>query len=300
MGREFVRHTKLYPEPVTVAALERFWRGTGSNGRLAEKVRGKHWMRKDERRGDREYEFGVPIPGRILPPHLWTKTGIKRLPAEGPLDFAVIFGRQAPVVLDIGCGNGRFLLASAIRRPEYDHFGIDILPVVIRYATRRANQRGLKNIRFAVCGGHEFLEKYVAPHSIAEIHIYHPQPYHDPRKRHRRLLTPEFLALVHRSLIPRGLFVLQTDNPAYWEYLQKVVPVLFDFEEQIGPWPDMPEGRTRREIYATRKGLPIFRGYGYPRQDIDEGRLQELISNLPRPDFETLARKEPLEPAEDW
>jgi tRNA (guanine-N7-)-methyltransferase len=256
-------------------------------------------MAKNERRGDREYEFGVPIPGRILPPHLWTKTGIKRLPPEGPLNFATIFGREAPLVLDIGCGNGRFLLASAIRRPEFNHLGIDILPVVIRYATRRANQRGLKNIRFAVCGGHEFLEKYVPPNCITEIHIYHPQPFHDPRKRHRRLLTPEFLALVYRSLVPEGLLVLQTDNPAYWEYLQAVVPALFHFEEQIGPWPDMPEGRTRREIYAIRKGLPIFRGYGHPRRDIEADELEGVISHLPRPDFDTIARQEPLETADE-
>jgi tRNA (guanine-N7-)-methyltransferase len=101
------------------------------------------------------------------------------------------------------------------------------------------------------------------------------------------LLTPEFLALVHRSLVPGGLFVLQTDNPAYWEYLHVVVPAFFEFEEQIGPWPDMPEGRTRREIYAQRKGLPIFRGYGRPLPDLgDEERLRR-VGNLPLPDFDT-------------
>lgn len=244
-------------------------------------------MAKNERRGDREFEFGVPIPGRILPPHLWTKTALKKLPPEGPLDFAAIFGRDAPLVVDIGCGNGRFLIASALRRREINHVGIDILPVVIRYATRRANQRGLKNVRFAVCGGHEFLEKYVRPHSVAEIHIYHPQPYHDPAKRHRRLLTPEFIALVHRSLIPRGLFVIQTDNEAYWRYLLPILPLFFHFEEQIGPWPDMPEGRTRREIYARRKGLPIFRGYGYAREDLSDEEAVRLASTLPQPDFES-------------
>lgn len=244
-------------------------------------------MAKYERRGDREYEYGVPIPGRILPPHLWTKTALKKLPPQGPLDFAAIFGRNAPLVLDIGCGNGRFLLASALRRPELNHLGIDVLPVVIRYATRRANHRGLKNIRFAVCGGHEFLEKYTPPHSVAEIHIYHPQPYHDPEKRHRRLLTPEFLALVHRSLVPRGLFVIQTDNQAYWEYLLAILPRFFKFEEQIGPWPDMPEGRTRREIYARRKGLPIFRGYGYAREDLSDEEAMQIAQSLPAPLFES-------------
>ena len=96
----------------------------------------------DRREGDVEYEFGIPIPGRILPEDQWARTALKKLPPEGPIDWAQVFGRTAPLILDIGCGNGRFTLASAIRRPEFDHVGIDILPVVIRYATRRANQRG--------------------------------------------------------------------------------------------------------------------------------------------------------------
>src|SRR3954447_23774071 len=122
--------------------------------------------RKPRRRIERE--FGVPVAGEILDPALWTQTALKRLPEPGPLRWAELFGRPAPVVLDLGCGNGRFLLGSAVWRPDHDHFGLDVLPVVIRYATRRANQRGLTNVRFAVGGAHPFLEKYVEPGSVAE------------------------------------------------------------------------------------------------------------------------------------
>src|SRR5262245_9053939 len=55
-----------------------------------------------------EREFGVPVPGKILPQAQWTRTALKKLPAEGPLDWQGIFGRVAPAVVDIGCGNGRF------------------------------------------------------------------------------------------------------------------------------------------------------------------------------------------------
>ena len=64
--------------------------------------------------GEIEHEFGVAIPGRILPEPEWARTAIKRLPPPGPLDWAAIFGRKAPVVLDLGCGNGRFTLGSAL------------------------------------------------------------------------------------------------------------------------------------------------------------------------------------------
>jgi tRNA (guanine-N7-)-methyltransferase len=196
-----------------------------------------------------------------------------------------MFGRRAPVVLDLGCGNGRSVLWSAIRRPEYDHLGVDSLPVVIRYARKRARQRGLANVRFAVGNAGQVIERYVVPGSVAEVDIYHPQPYYDPSQVGRRLITPRFLLLVHRALEPGGLLVLQTDNPAYWRYMQEVVPAFFDFREEPGPWPDAPEGRTRREIIARQHSLPIFRGQGRARTAIDPAEACRLAETLPPPVF---------------
>ena len=67
----------------------------------------------------------------ILPPDQWVRTALKKLPAAGYLDWEALFGRRAPRVLDLGCGNGRFVVSSAVRRPEVDHLGVDALPVVI-------------------------------------------------------------------------------------------------------------------------------------------------------------------------
>jgi tRNA (guanine-N7-)-methyltransferase len=233
-----------------------------------------------------EREFGVPVAGEILPPERWTQTALKRLPAEGPLDWAALFGRSAPVVLDLGCGNGRYLIYSAVWRPDHDHLGLDALPVVIRYATRRGNQRGLTNLRFAVGNAHEFLERLVAPGSVAEIHCYHPQPYYDPAQAHRRLVTPAFLALVHRSLATGGLFFTQTDNPGYWTYIRQAAAFFFEFEERARPWPDAPKGRTRREIIALRRGLPVFRGWGRARLGLGEAEALRLAQALPPPVFD--------------
>ncbi len=246
-----------------------------------------------------EREFGVPFAGEILDPSHWTQTALKKLPAVGPLDLSALFGRSAPLIVDLGCGNGRFLIGSAVWRPDHDHLGIDVLPVVIRYATRRANQRGLHNIRFAVCDAMRLLEHYLPPHSAAEIHCYHPQPYYDPSQVHLRLVTPSFLASVHRALVPSGLFFIQTDNPGYWRYIRDIVPFFFEFHERIGRWPDSPKGRTRREIIALRRGLPIFRGQGMARQGLSETAALRLAEELPPPVFDADRRLRELDEREN-
>ena len=242
-----------------------------------------------------EREFGVPFAGEILEPSRWSQTALKKMPETGRLNWAELFGRVAPVVLDLGCGNGRYSIGSAVTRGDRDHLGIDTLPVVIRYARKRGNQRGLTNLRFAVGGAYELLDKWIEAGSVAEIHCYHPQPYYDPSQVHRRLIRPDFLALAHRSLIPGGLFVVQTDNPGYWKYIRDVVTVFFDFHERIGRWTDTPRGRTRREIIAVKKGLPIFRGTGTAKLGLTEDNSLRLAESLPPPVFDADRRLRDLD-----
>ena len=232
-----------------------------------------------------EEEFGVPIPGTILPEADWARTAIKRLPPPGPLDLEAIFGRVAPLVVELGCGNGRYTLLSALNRPTHNHLASDILPVVIRYATRRANQRGLHNVRFAVRDAQTMIRDYLGSQTVAEVHLYHPQPYHDPKQSHLRLVTPRFLAEVHRVLEPGGRFVIQTDNPDYWDYINQVVPVFLDWHDQPGPWPDAPDGRSRREILARSRHLRIFRGWGSRRDDLSAAAAIRVADRLPAPLF---------------
>ena len=211
---------------------------------------------------------------------------MKQLPRTGSLSWPAIFGRAAPAVLDLGCGNGRYLIGSAMGRPDHNHFGLDVKPVVIRYATKRANQRGLTNVRFAVANARDFLQRLVPSHSVAEIHLYHPQPYYDITLVHRRLITPEFVMMLHRRLVPGGLLVAQTDNPGYWRYMRELFSFFFEWQELAERWPDAPQGRTRREIVALQRGLPIYRGQGSPRTNLDEVGARHIAEQLPLPIFD--------------
>lgn len=242
-----------------------------------------------------EREFGVPIAGEILEQSLWTNTALKQLPTEGNLPLEEIFGRKAPLIVDVGCGNGRFLLGSAVWRPDMDHLGADPLPVVIRYATRRGNQRGLTNLRFLVCDGMKLVEKLLPAESVAELHCYHPQPYHEPHRYEERLITPRFLAATHRVIQPGGQLFLQTDSNAYWRYMKEIVVHFFDFQERIGKWPDAPKGRTRREILSLKRGNPIFRGVGVRKDNLTQDEIQDLVRQLPWPTFHTEAHLRKLD-----
>lgn len=230
-----------------------------------------------------EFECGVPFPGRILPGAQWTRTGWRD---DGrPFDWERFFGRVAPRVVDLGCGNGRYLIGSALARPDRDHLGIDLVQPVIDYAAHRANQRGLVNARFVVGDASAWFFERLAPDSVDEIHVYHPQPYYDPEEAVRRMLTPEFFARAWEVARRGGLLVLQTDNKPYWKYLLEAVRKHFDAEIVPGPWPDAPLGRTRREIIARRKGLAIWRMTARRRDVPMEIAVPQPYFDADRPSF---------------
>lgn len=226
---------------------------------------------------DEDSEFGVPFPGRVLPREAWTTTGWRD--SGGPFDWVAVFGRDGPRVVDLGCGNGRYLIGSSLARPEVLHLGMDQVQVAIDWAARRANRRGCTNVRFVVGDAADWTYRRLAPGSLDEVHVYHPQPYYTVADRARRLFTAEFLDRVWALLRPGGLLVVQTDNKSYWSYLRQACRKHFAPTWHKPPWPDAPEGRTRREIEARRKGLVVWRMEAR-RRDVP------LDVEIPEPDFD--------------
>ena len=224
-------------------------------------------------------------PGKVLPKEQWVRT---RVPLGNPgvmFDWTRAFARDAKRVLDLGCGNGYWLVHSGLARADVDHLGIELVPPALRLGSLRAGQRGLFHVKFAWGDATEFVVERCPSNSVDEVHLYHPQPYYEAGKIARRQLTPEVLSAIQRVLRPGGQFVFQTDNPAYMIYARRIVPTLFEFHERFEPWEDMPKGRTLREIVARSQGLAIFRSTSIALTLSDEERAAR-VANLPQPDFD--------------
>jgi tRNA (guanine-N7-)-methyltransferase len=219
----------------------------------------------------------VEFPGRKLPRAEWTRTrtGLRTF------DWRAAFGRDGPRVVDLGCGNGRFLIASALARPDVLHLGIELVPQAVKFASLRAGQRGLANLKIAWGDASEFLER-CERRSIDEIHLYHPRPPEAGMRAGRRQLGPEVLLAIWRALRTAGLFVFQTDNARTADYARRAAGALFEWRERDGPWPDAPRGRTLREIVALARRMRIVRVEARPL-DLPDEEAAARAAAMPEP-----------------
>jgi tRNA (guanine-N7-)-methyltransferase len=208
-------------------------------------------------------DLDVGLPGRYA---LWVDASEE--PAR--FDWDRVFGRRARRILDIGSGDGRFLLESARLRPDCDHLGIELVGPLAARGALEARRRGLANVEFVSADAVAWLGNRGQEASIDEIHVYHPQPYFDPREAGRGMLTAKFFERLWEVLVPGGLLVLQTDDPRLGRYLLAACRNHFIPEIRPGPWPGAPEGRTRREAVALRKKRTVLR-IEAPRRDVPAG-----------------------------
>jgi tRNA (guanine-N7-)-methyltransferase len=152
---------------------------------------------------------------------LWPRYGIPE--GQAPLDWPSVFGRRAPVILEIGFGNGEALAAAAAAHPENNYLGIEVHRPGAGSLLRRIEVGTLSNVRVLLGDASEILAQRIPDASLAAVHLFFPDPW--PKKRHhkRRLVQPEFAALVARKLEAGGYFHLATDWPAYAEHMAAVL-----------------------------------------------------------------------------
>jgi tRNA (guanine-N7-)-methyltransferase len=143
--------------------------------------------------------------------------------AAAPLDAAAVFGRRAPLVVEIGFGMGDATAQIAAARPDHDFLGIEVHVAGVGALLRRIGERGLTNVRIVQHDAVEVLRTMIAPATLAGVHVYFPDPW--PKKRHhkRRLIQPPFVALLAERLAPGGYLHCATDWQPYAEQMLEVL-----------------------------------------------------------------------------
>ncbi|MGQ0620268.1 MAG: tRNA (guanosine(46)-N7)-methyltransferase TrmB [Panacagrimonas sp.] len=183
-------------------------------------------------------------------------------PIKGLIYFEAEFGRNAPVGLEIGFGNGDALIARAQQHPDHDYLGAEVHRPGVGYLLLQVEQLGLGNVRTTCRDAVEVLRQHVAPGSLSEIVIEFPDPWHKTRHHKRRLIQPAFAKLVCERLAPGGLLRLATDWAPYAQHMLEVLnaePALENLSPDGRFVPRLPSRpRTRFERRGERLGHEVF------------------------------------------
>ena len=140
-----------------------------------------------------------------------------------PLDFATLFGRDAPVAVEIGFGMGSATAAMAASAPDVDFLGIEVHPPGVGALLQRIDADSLGNVRIVQHDAVEVLESMIAPESLAAVHLFFPDPWHKKRHHKRRLVQTPFVRLLVSRLRAGATLHCATDWAPYAEQMLAVL-----------------------------------------------------------------------------
>ena len=206
----------------------------------------------------------VQRAGRLTPAQqraldeLWPKYGLEI--DQGALDPPARFGRGAPLVLEIGFGNGEALIHGALHSPERDFVGVEVHKPGVGRALNAIESKRLPNVRLYAEDAVEVLTQCVGEGALDEVRIYFPDPWHKKRHVKRRLIQPGFVELLASRIAAAGLLHLATDWEPYAEQMWEVMDACPQFRNSEGPGGHVPRPDWRPETHFERRGLRLGHG----------------------------------------
>ncbi len=173
----------------------------------------------DSRRPRAHIRSFVRREGRLTPgqqralDNLWPRFGVDA--DEKMIDFQAIFGRSAPITLEIGYGNGESLVQMAMAAPWRDFLGIEVHRPGVGRVLQRIEALGLTNLRTLCADAVVVLKRQIPDESIDRVQLFFPDPWHKKRHNKRRIVSSEWLALVRSKLVQGGVIHMATDWQHY-------------------------------------------------------------------------------------
>jgi tRNA (guanine-N7-)-methyltransferase len=158
--------------------------------------------------------------------------------AAAPFDPTAAFGRQAPLVLEIGFGMGETTAAIAAAHPELDFLGVEVFAAGVGALCRRIDDLSLTNLRIVQHDAVDVVRDMLAPDSLAGAHVYFPDPWPKARHHKRRLIQPPFVASLAGRIAPGGYLHCATDWQHYAEQMLAVLsnePLLANLHDGFAP-----------------------------------------------------------------
>lgn len=179
-----------------------------------------------------------------------------------PIDFEAVFGRKAPVVLEIGSGMGETTVKIAAAHPEVDYVAVEVHSPGVGSLLKQVGEQALTNVRVIQHDAVEVLHSMIPHAALAGVHLYFPDPW--PKKRHhkRRLVQPDTAALIASRLAPGGYFHFATDWPEYADHVLAVLQATPNLRNSVEGFAPRPE--TRPQTKFERRGL----GLGHEVRDL--------------------------------
>ena len=174
------------------------------------------------------------------------------------IDLAVLFPKNLPLEVELGSGDGSFLVEHANSHPERNFIGVERLLGRIRKMARKGQRAGLTNLRGIRIESSYFLEYLLPAQSGVALHIYFPDPW--PKRKHwrHRLINERFPTLAHRALTPGGRVYLRTDDQDYFEQMVAVFTSCPSFHSVATP-DDLAQLRTDFEKDFAARGIETLR-----------------------------------------
>jgi tRNA (guanine-N7-)-methyltransferase len=174
---------------------------------------------------------------------LWPHYGIAS--TDLLLDFEDYFERQAEIIVEIGFGNGESTWRMAQQEPDKDFIAIEVHQPGVGHLLMALDKNHIENVRIACEDAVPFLKQRIPTGSLAGIRIYFPDPW--PKKRHhkRRIIQPEFVSQLARSMAKGGTLHLATDWQPYADHMLEVMQASPDFSNlsPTGDYCDKPDWR---------------------------------------------------------
>jgi tRNA (guanine-N7-)-methyltransferase len=178
--------------------------------------------------------------------------------SPSPLDAAAVFGRQAPLVLEIGFGMGAATAEIAAARPETDFLGVEVHTPGVGALLKRIGEMDLTNLRIVQHDAVQVVEQMIAPASLAGVHVFFPDPWHKKKHHKRRLIQPPFVALLASRLAPGGYLHCATDWQPYAEQMLEVLSAEPTLANTAGGYAPKPDYRPLTKFEA--RGLKLGHG----------------------------------------